>query len=261
MFAWLPSAIVENDKSNIIYIYPILCIDVDGKDNIGVDMSIVKEQLFSLPFVYYVGTSIGGNGVFALTLIDDPLYFKEQFYAMEEYLLNNFNIKVDSQCCNANRLRYCSYDEEPLVKDEDTEIIAFTEVKFKSVVKKNTDILSLFKPTTKDLPDLLSDDNFCYAVIDFCINKLFYQSGNRTGGWLQDLSACKSLGISGEDLALRLSRQSSSYISDADVIKTLNHKSTYARRENIVKFFKLCKEHFNKEHKNWIYSIKEMYNL
>lgn len=256
MFVWMPSALVGTDKSQTKHIYPVVCIDVDGKDNPEIDIETAKKQIFSLPFVYYAGLSIGGNGFFALAYIDDPIYFTEQFTALSEYISDNFNIKIDSQCSNANRLRYMSYDDNALIKDMSETIVPFTSVKFKHNVQYNPVIQTLF--TSNDNDDLINDDNFCIAVLDYCINKLFYQSGKRSKGWIQDLGLLKLFGMQGELLALQMSRQSPGYVSDEDVLKTFHKGRLNSKRERMAMFFKICKNHFGK---GWIYQIKDLYSL
>ena len=264
MFAWLPTALISGDKSHIVHTYPVLCIDIDKKDNPDIDVENIKQRLIELPFIYYAGLSIGGQGIFALAYIDDVSYYQEHFNAMKDYMLNNLGLTIDSQCGNTNRLRFMSYDNNPCIKDDNDNIKPFCELKWSQPeFEDHTMQFNLFfKPKSKQhTVDLLEDDNFCYAVVDFCIDKLHYQSGGRTTGWMQDLSACKSLTLYGEDLALRISRQSSGYVSDSDVLKTFYHKGTYCNRNGLTKFFKLCKEHFAIENRNWIYAIKELYGL
>lgn len=257
MFVWMPSALVGADKSQTKYIYPVVCIDVDGKDNPDIDIETAKKQIFSLPFVYYAGLSIGGNGFFALAYIDDPMYFTEQFAALSDYISDNFNIKIDSQCSNANRLRYMSYDDNAMIKDMSETIVPFTSIKFKSNIQYKPVIQTLFasNDTTNDLID---NDNFCIAVLDYCINKLCYQSGKRSEGWIQDLGLLKLFGAQGEMLALQMSRQSQGYVSDEDVLKTFHKGRLNSRRERMIRFFKMCKDHFGK---GWIYQIKDLYEL
>lgn len=257
MFVWMPSSVIGTNKSDVKYIYPVICIDIDGKDNPDMDIEKSKADIFSLPFVYYAGLSIGGNGFFALAYIDDPLYFEEQFTALEDYIMEKFNLKIDSQCKNSNRLRYVSYDDKPLIKDESQNISPFTSIKFKPVVQYNPIVGTLFAHSrTSD--DLINDDRFCIAALDYCINKLFYQSGKRSEGWIQDLGLCKLFGAEGELLALQLSRQSQGYVSDNDVLHTLYKGGLNSQRERMSKFFKMCKDNLGK---GWIYKIKEMYNL
>ena len=262
MFAWLPTACISGNKSNIVHTYPVLCIDIDQKDNQDMDIESIKDKLIELPFVYYVGLSIGGKGVFALALIEDENYYQEHFNAMKDYMKTRLGLIIDPQCGNKNRLRFMSYDNEPRIKDDNTTIKPFTELKWNEPDFIDSTIqFNLFVKPKKEMPDLLEDDNFCYAVVDFCIDKLHYQSGGRTTGWIQDLSICKSLSLHGEDLALRISRQSNGYVSDKDVLGVYNHKATYTNRSGLTKFFKLCKDYFSSQNKNWIYSIKELYGL
>lgn len=257
MFVWMPSAVTGTNKSDTRHIYPILCIDIDGKDNPEMDIERAKADIFSLPFVYYVGLSIGGNGFFALAYIDDPLYFEEQFAAMEDYIMDKFGLKIDSQCKNPNRLRYVSYDDNPLIKDESQMVSPFTSVKFKTTIQYKPISTTLFGHSGSS-DDLINDDRFCISVLDYCINKLHYQTGKRTEGWIQDLGLLKLFGCEGEQLALQLSRQSQGYISDADVLHTLHKGGLKSRRELMTKFFGMCKNYLGK---GWIYKIKEEYNL
>lgn len=256
MFVWLPSVLIKGTKSDIAHTYPVICIDIDGKDNPDMDIETAKKQIISLPFVFYTGLSIGGNGIFALAYIEDPMYFTEHFKSLEQYFKDKFNLIIDPQCSNSNRLRYLSYDDNDYLKDEDEDIKPYTDIIWKE--PEITYTPSLFYPVKSNNEDLIHDDRFCISVLDYCINKLFYQSGKRTEGWIQDLGLLKLFGCEGEQLALQLSRQSQGYVSDNDVLHTLYKGGLNSHRERMSKFFKMCKDSLGK---GWIYKIKEMYNL
>ncbi|MBW9279506.1 BT4734/BF3469 family protein [Bacteroides fragilis] len=105
----------ERNSGNLVQHSGLICIDIDGKDNLHItDMEDLKRTLSELPHVLYCGLSVGGRGVFCLIPIADPNKHREHFYSLEKDF-QEMGIKVDSACKDVTRLRYRSYDPKPVI--------------------------------------------------------------------------------------------------------------------------------------------------
>lgn len=110
-----PSASFSSKKKGaekILHHLPILHLDFDYVDNI----EKVKQDMFRLPCVAYVGKSASGRGLFALILISEPDKLPEYFehcYQVFKY----FGITPDhSKGKNYTDLRFISYDANALYR-------------------------------------------------------------------------------------------------------------------------------------------------
>lgn len=91
----------------------LLCLDID---NIN-DPEGVKSELAQYPFIYYVGLSCSGKGLFAVVKIKNPSQHSEYYRAMVEFFKER-DIILDKQCSDISRLRIVSYDPNPLFNEE-----------------------------------------------------------------------------------------------------------------------------------------------
>lgn len=96
----------------------LICLDVDRfskskkrKSNNCIDMLLVKELFISHPSTYYVGFSCGGDGVYAILLIDDENDLIGYFEYFRENLAR-IGINIDESCKDYTRLRFFSVDKE-----------------------------------------------------------------------------------------------------------------------------------------------------
>ncbi len=111
-----PSASFECKKrghEKLISTIPILQLDFDYLNNIERTM----QEIFSLPFVAYVGKSVSGKGLFALVLIAEPEKLRE--YAEHCFaVFNYYGLKPDtSKGRNYTDLRFISYDCNALYRE------------------------------------------------------------------------------------------------------------------------------------------------
>lgn len=122
----LPSAAIsgvfsycENDK--LIKHSGFIAIDIDGKENPDVVQNIPwwKNNLAADDYTYAVFQSITGTGLCVIVKID-PAYHRESFRGLQQYYLENYDIRVDTQCINEARVRFTSYDPD-LIINEDSE--------------------------------------------------------------------------------------------------------------------------------------------
>lgn len=114
---------------NAVSVNPVVCIDIDYKDNISrlswaKALSLLQYQLFNNPNVIAVAKSASGKGLFALVATEyaDPAKFYSVIAAEWEkrYFLN-----IDKSCGNISRIRYVSAMPDALIKDEEEEIIPY----------------------------------------------------------------------------------------------------------------------------------------
>lgn len=90
----------------------ILCLDFDG---ISVDeLVMAKTAIASVPYVFAVGLSASGTGLFALVAYEGTPDLKSLLAAMQ----SSFNYEIDKSCSDVSRLRFTTRDENLIVKDE-----------------------------------------------------------------------------------------------------------------------------------------------
>lgn len=113
--------------NNITHHTGMLVIDIDKKD---LTMSYARtiECLKSTPFVFCVFKSTGGEGMKALAYTDQDIPHKDYFKGVEEYLLDEFGIKIDPSGKNVGRLCFISSDPDLYLEFEEKE--SFTIDKF-----------------------------------------------------------------------------------------------------------------------------------
>jgi hypothetical protein len=89
-----------------------ICLDFDD-----IEPQKAKSILNNVSNVMYAGLSASGSGIFALIPISEPSNHKRHFQA----LVNDFThlgLKADKSCSNISRLRFYSYDLEPVINLE-----------------------------------------------------------------------------------------------------------------------------------------------
>ena len=95
---------------------PLICIDIDRKENRVIDMQLAKELLTKHPSTIYAGFSVSGefNGVYAIIylghndkLLDYFEYFKKSF--------SKIGINIDEKCKDYTRLRFFNIDEDAYI--------------------------------------------------------------------------------------------------------------------------------------------------
>lgn len=93
----------------------LIAIDMDAKDNPGVDWETLKFDLGKFaPQIAYCSLSFSGNGLFAIIPIKYPRHFTQHF---EQLLIDfsNVGIVLDKSCRDISRTRSLSYDEHPYI--------------------------------------------------------------------------------------------------------------------------------------------------
>lgn len=106
----------SKSSKDIKDLLPFIVIDIDHLDENEVEET--KNKLFALPYVFLVSKSVSGLGVYALAYIAYPEKAKETYRSLVIDMAK-IGIEIDKQCNNINRLRFMSYDENLLVKEND----------------------------------------------------------------------------------------------------------------------------------------------
>lgn len=257
------------DNNSLISPSNLLVLDIDDLYNI--DIEEVKRNIFSLPYVYSVSSSLSGNGLWVIIPID-PLKDREKVFDSINQCMRLMGIKVD-KLKDIARLRYISCDSNPLIKSDDTDIVIYDkelDLDLFSLTNNrpsDRDIIkrALYKSQGTPFTDPLDNDELCYYAAKYAIencNITCSSTDNNMNIWLSHLCTLSTLGYRGYELALTLSRQSSSFISDTDVKKAfdgMSKKAAIDSRKGFLKYFGVCKRTLGD--KVWISKLKEIYNF
>lgn len=94
----------------------IICLDFDQADNPDWTPDTIKEHLAAIPEVGYAGTSCSGGGVFALiqTNNTNPALHGRIVDFLRACFLQD-GLQIDVSCKDVCRLRFVSYDPDPLI--------------------------------------------------------------------------------------------------------------------------------------------------
>lgn len=110
-------------KNSAIFTYSnIIAIDIDGQDNEGIDLDKIKQNIFALPYVFYISQSISNHGFYALILVEDGSKTNDYTIYLADLFKQKFNVNVDRNSKGLARKRYVSYDENAMLKPLDAEI-------------------------------------------------------------------------------------------------------------------------------------------
>lgn len=93
-----------------------ICLDIDGKEQTEQQIDWdAKKRLVGEMFdcIYFIGLSIGGNGIFIVAKIRNPKYHKMHYRALAKEILLATDLKIDMACSDVARLRGVSYDPSP----------------------------------------------------------------------------------------------------------------------------------------------------
>lgn len=176
----------------------LLCLDIDRKDNKELDgkWEELKHDLAWLPYIFYCGLSVRGNGLFAIVPIANTSKHREYFRALEQIFKKQWKIKLDTQCVNESRIRYCTYDPLPYVNENATTFDYVLTEKKREVSTNNS----------------INNDN---ETLDICVGKCErYRvdiTSNYTDWFKVGCALADGLGEQGRDYFHRLSQIYSNY--------------------------------------------------
>ena len=161
------------DNNSLILPSNLLVLDIDDLYNVDIDK--VKRNIFSLPYVYSVSSSLSGNGLWVIIPID-PNKDREKVFDSINQCMRLMGIKVD-KLKDIARLRYISCDINPLIKSDDTDIVIYNkELELDLFSHTNNrpsdrDIIKrvLYKSRGTQFVDILDDDELCYYATKYAI--------------------------------------------------------------------------------------------
>jgi len=109
-----------------------ICIDIDGKNNTGVDLLGMKDTLYGDRYSYAGHLSISGSGIALYVRINGEKHF-ESFLGLEKYYADEYGIIIDPSGKDVTRLRYVVYDPDLHLNEKSkkfTDIAKKAEVEF-----------------------------------------------------------------------------------------------------------------------------------
>ena len=109
----------ERDKVIEIKRTGLLQLDFDKKDNPKWDLEKLKNEIFkAYPFVAFCGKSCSGDGFYVLVAVAEPYKLKEYAEQLFE-VFKRHDITIDrTKGRNVQDLRYVSYDENMLIRED-----------------------------------------------------------------------------------------------------------------------------------------------
>lgn len=212
----------------------LICIDIDAKDNPHLDMAKdVMPKLTQLPYVFYAGKSVGGNGYFAII----PLLHKglhRQHYCSLKHEFLQMGINIDKACGDVTRTRFISSDDDYYM-NEDAELYDGLES------ENEWQNRPAYRPTVS--VDRRPETGFTdEQKVELCVKLIEERHIDITEGyanWVSIGASLASLGEQGRGFYHRVSRQNSGYkYQQAD--RKFTNVMTTMKRFNLGYFFDVC---------------------
>lgn len=222
-----PSGVFTQRKSaGLIEHSGFICIDIDAKDQITNNHSLLKDQLAADSYTYAIHDSVSGNGGIVLYVKINTQKHLDSFLALEKYYLDNYKVIIDKSCKNVDRLRYVSYDPEMVINRKAKTWRTYlkkaqVEPVRHSYIFTNNDLDHVFEQIISKGIDLTSD----------------YHDWYRIGGALQNHYG----GQRGLDMFHQVSQMSPKYNSEAvDSLYAIIEKRSAQKIATIGTFLWLC---------------------
>ena len=242
----------ENRTTNCVLKYNnIMCVDVDEEDNKEIfskyGIEEIKKRIFNLDFVYCVCLSCRGKGFYFIVPIPDSKYI-DVYYTSMFYKLKRHGIVIDKHCKDIARIRFVSYDDNILIK-QDCEIEVYDEVSEEQIQEKKLE-LERVKHLINKKYNYSHDKQLDYLrrTIDYIISKGF-DTGEHWSSWATIGKYLKTLGEDGRILFHKLSEVSSGYKGYNDVEKNWRRfTQCQSIDESLGKFYVMVR---NKYGDNW----------
>lgn len=212
----------------------LICIDIDAKDNPHLDMAKdVMPRLRELPYVFYAGKSVSGNGYFAII----PLLHKglhRQHYCSLKHVFLEMGINIDKNCGDVTRTRFISYDDN-FYMNENAEL--YDGLESEDEWKRNVPVYSV--PNVENLSENgLTDEQ----KVEFCVRMIEERHIDITEGyanWVSVGASLASMGERGRNYFHRVSRQNAGYKYGQTDRKFTNVMATM-KKFNLGYFFDVC---------------------
>lgn len=212
----------------------LICIDIDAKDNPHLDMAKdVMPKLMQLPYVFYAGKSVSGNGYFAII----PLLHKglhRQHYCSLKHEFLKMGINIDKACGDVTRTRFISYDENYYM-NENAELYdgLESEQEWKSNFS-HVNVSDIGKTPETGFTD--------EQKVELCVKLIEERHIDITEGYANWVSIGASLATMGEKGRVffhRVSKQNADYKYGQTDRKFTNVMATM-RKFNLGYFFDVC---------------------
>ena len=196
------SGVFEGDRKadKVTVMNPIICVDIDIIPE-GMTLDTLKQKVFEIPSVFYVSLSARGEGIFALIYYNQENDFLTTFKSLQ-YDFKQMGIEIDKACKDICRLRFVSWDEHPMEKEEvemyDGEYLEqFADPQF-------------YKETKRIDAQTNINDWFTFKTIKYLINNCGYRADDYQD-WLMDGFRLATFGEYGHSLFMHLSQHSNNF--------------------------------------------------
>jgi len=213
------------------HINPIIAIDIDRDDNLHIkDWEELKHTVANLPYVFLTSYSCSGKGIYCLIYFNTELDFNKMFCSLQSDF-KNMGINIDRNCKDITRLRFVSYDDNILIRQNDVEQYnKEKEIEYEIINKDN-------------LSTSINESNsFIYKAIYYLIIEDKYRA-NSYEVWLKNafyLSTFDDLGLL---LFLLLSQLSNNYDRDKAIIQFKEcQKRTRYTKDCLIYYFSVLKQ-------------------
>lgn len=228
-------------------INPIIAIDIDRDDNEQIeDWEELKNKISQLPYVFLTSYSCSGKGLYCLIYFNTELNFEKMFYSLE-CDFKEMGINIDKNCKDITRLRFVSYDENLLIRQN--EIEQYNKEKEKPIELVNKEI---------EESKMMESDAFIYKSIYYLIMEDQFRA-NTYSSWLTNGFYLSTFGNYGMFLFMLLSQKSQNYDRN-QAMKQFNEcrKRTRYNKDCLVYYFGILKQLHGKDWKRIIkeYEIK-----
>lgn len=212
----------------------LICVDIDAKDNPHLDMAgDVMPVLSGLPYVFYAGKSVSGNGYFAII----PLLHKglhRQHYCSLKNEFRKMGINIDKNCGDITRTRFISFDDDYYMNN-DAELYDGLEAENEW---QNRPVTHQEVPVERTPGVAFTDAQ----KVELCVKLIESRHIDITEGyanWVSIGASLACLGEQGRDFYHRVSRQNSGYKYQQTDRKFTNVMSTM-RSIKLGYFFDVC---------------------
>jgi len=175
----------------------LICLDIDRKENLCIDMNAVKELLSKHPSCIYCGFSTGNDGIYAIMLLEKKNKLLEYFENFKKKLAS-VGVNIDESCKDFTRFRLFSYDKTAYINKK--------AIPYKLVtIKKNKIAKNTSKTPTKGSTDKIE------ALISV-IKRNSIDITSNYADWVKIGAAINNeFGYSGENYFHEISKQHSEY--------------------------------------------------
>jgi predicted P-loop ATPase len=171
----------------------ILNIDIDQKQNIGINLIDTRDQLYADPFVLGGHISVGGNGLSLYVKINSKKHY-ESFCALEKYFANKYEIIIDKGTKDVPRARFISYDPEAFINEKSKKWDSYIEKQkqppksYGEYVSSKSDFEFVMQQITRNAINI-TEDYHDWVKVGFAIASEF---GDRGRQYFHDVSKVSS---------------------------------------------------------------------